>query len=276
MSSNIRMMSVDEVKGYMDGHGPEEYTLLDVRQPAEYERGHLPGARLVPLSELSDRLEEIRSDKPVIAYCASGGRSMAASSLLEGQGYGDVINMVGGFSAWEGSAAFGPMRLGMHGFTGRETPQEVVRKAFAMECRLQEFYVLRADMAETEERIELFMELAGFEDRHKDVLHTLYGRLTGELPDYEAFEAEILAGADGMVEGGVDIQTFLDKHAEAFEGDLGILHFASMVEAQAMDYYLRWAARAELGETRETLELLAREEKAHLKLLARHMDELSE
>ncbi|WP_419784829.1 rhodanese-like domain-containing protein [Pseudodesulfovibrio sp.] len=276
MAKSIRMMGVEEVRAYLDGHKPEEYSLLDVRQPGEYEHGHLPGASLVPLSELPDRMDEISKDKPVIAYCASGGRSMAAASLLEGQGFDPVINMVGGFSAWEGSEAFGPMDLGMHAFTGKETSEDVVLMAFAMECRLQEFYVLRADLGETEERIELFMELAGYEDRHKDVLHTLYGRLTGELPDYDAFEVKALAGASDMAEGGTDLQSFLEMFPGAFDGDLGILEFASMVEAQAMDYYLRCAARAEQDETRDTLQLLAREEKAHLKMLARHMDRLAE
>nr|NIS61430.1 sulfurtransferase [Pseudomonadota bacterium] len=44
------------------------YTLLDVREPEEYEEGHIPGAVLIPLSELPDRLSEIDSQKPVLAY----------------------------------------------------------------------------------------------------------------------------------------------------------------------------------------------------------------
>ena len=270
------MMSVDQVRAFMDEHKPEDYALLDVRQPGEYEASHLPGARLLPLPELPDRMDEVPRDRPVIAYCASGGRSMAAAGLLQGQGFGGVANMVGGMSAWNGDHAFGPVDLGMDAFTGRETPAQVVLAAFAMESQLQSFYVLRADLAETEERIELFMELAGYEDRHKDMLHTLYGKITGETPVYDAFEAMALDGSSGLGEGGVDLSAFLEAHADAFDGDQGVLHFAAMVEAQALDYYLRCAARAEDGDTRATLELLAREEKAHLKVLGRHMDQFAE
>lgn len=48
--------------------GADEVTLLDVRQPNEYRQGHIPGAVLIPLPQLSDRLKEIDSEKPVLIY----------------------------------------------------------------------------------------------------------------------------------------------------------------------------------------------------------------
>ena len=276
MTQSIEMKSVDQVREYLDGHRPDDYTLLDVRQQWEYEEGHLPGARLIPLTELPDRIGEIPDDRPVVAYCASGGRSMAASALLEGQGFSEIINMVGGFMAWNGYEAFGPMELGMVAFTGTETPREIVLKAYAMEGSLQDFYVLRADLAETAERIELFMELAGYEDRHKDVLLELYSRLTGETVGHDEFERMASKAVQGLCEGGIDIAAFLDEYGEAFDGDHGVFQFAAMIEAQALDYYLRCAARAEKDDARDTFQLLAREEKAHLRLLGNHMDRLGE
>jgi rhodanese-related sulfurtransferase/rubrerythrin len=276
MTQSVEMMNVDQVREYLDAHKPDDYTLLDVRQAWEYEEGHLPGARLIPLTELPDRMGEVPEDRPVVTYCASGGRSKAASALLEGQGRSNVINMVGGFMAWQGNQAFGPMELGMVVFTGSETPAEVVLKAYAMESSLQDFYVLRADLAETEERIGLFMELAGYEDRHKDVILELYSRLTDEAVGHDELERMASGMANGLGEGGVDISAFLDKYGEAFDGDHGVLQLAAMVEAQALDYYLRCAARAERDDTRDTLELLAREEKAHLRLLGKHMDQMGE
>lgn len=272
MPDGVTNMTTDEARAYIDGHKPDEFTLLDVRQDWEYEEFHLPGARHIPVVELADRLDEVDPHKPVIAYCAAGGRSMAAASLLQGQGYNEVINMVGGAMAWQGHTAFGPMDLGMIEFTGTETPEEVVCKAYAMEHALQSFYVLRADMAETLERIELFMELASFEDRHKDVLVNLHNKLTGEAVDAEAYERDHCCLGTGLGEGGVDLQTFFEEHAEAFDPDQGILQLAVMIEAQALDYYLRCALRTENPDTEDVLQLLAREEKAHLKLLGRFMD----
>jgi len=270
--SQVALLNTEQVKTFMDGHKPDEYVLLDVRQEWEYEEFHIPGAQLIPLVELPDRLGEIDRDKPVIAYCAVGGRSAAAAALLEGQGYEDVTNMVGGVMAWQGHVAFGPMELGMIEFTGKETPVEVVLKAYAMESGLQRFYVRRADMAETLERIELFMELAGFEDRHKDTLFNLYAKIVGEKVDRATFEQIAFDSTGFVAEGGVEVEAFLEEHGEAFDDEQGVLQFATMVEAQAFDYYLRCARQSEYSESVEVLQLLAREEKAHLKLLGKFMD----
>lgn len=271
--STITQMTPDEARKFMEGSKPDSYTLLDVRQEVEYEQDHIPGARLVPLSELPDRFDELDKARPLLVYCASGGRSMAAAGLLQGQGFEDVNNLVGGISAWEGEGAFGPMELGMIAFTGAESPAEVILKAYAMENVLQVFYVQRADMAETMERIELFMRLAGFEDKHKDVLYELYTRTAEEVMSRDEFEEMALRNASDMAEGGVPVSEFMDRFPGAFDDDRGVLELASMVEAQALDYYLRCALRAKSDDTRDVLQLLAREEKAHLKLLGKYMDE---
>lgn len=273
MTNAFRDRTVDQVREFIDRHKADSFQLIDVRQNWEYEQGHLPGANNIPLPLLADNMSEFSRDMPVIVYCASGGRSRAASMLFEGQGFGDVTNMVGGFMAWNGDYAFGAMELGMGVFTGAETPTEAIFKAYAMEDALQGFYLSRADLAETRERIELFAELAGFEDKHKDTLYTLYTRQQGAELSREAFEeAAVLSDDQALLEGGATIDDFLAEHPGAFDDDHGILQLASMIETQAMDYYLRCAARAELEETAELFRLLAREEKAHLKLLGKFMD----
>jgi len=58
----------EKVRQFMKGKTPDQYNLVDVRQPKEYERGHLPGAKLIPLGELKDRLSEVDPNKPTIIY----------------------------------------------------------------------------------------------------------------------------------------------------------------------------------------------------------------
>ncbi len=58
----------EKIRQFMKEKNPDEYNLVDVRQPKEYEREHLPGAKLIPLGELKDRLSEIDPDKPTIVY----------------------------------------------------------------------------------------------------------------------------------------------------------------------------------------------------------------
>ena len=64
----VNSMDTNEARAFMKQHREGTYTLLDVRQPTEYEKGRIPGARLIPLPELPNRLKELDPDKPVIAY----------------------------------------------------------------------------------------------------------------------------------------------------------------------------------------------------------------
>jgi rhodanese-related sulfurtransferase len=66
--SRVKTMDADEVRRWLDEKPEGSYTLLDIREPEEYEEGHIPGAVLMPLSELPDRLSEIDPQKPVLTY----------------------------------------------------------------------------------------------------------------------------------------------------------------------------------------------------------------
>ena len=64
----VKSMSAEKVREYLQDKKPEEYNLIDVRQPSEYERDHIPGARLMPLNDLSDQVKNLDREKPTIAY----------------------------------------------------------------------------------------------------------------------------------------------------------------------------------------------------------------
>ena len=64
----VKSMDTEEAKAYMAEHEEGSFTLLDVRQPGEYENSRIPGATLIPLPELADRLGELDPDKPIIPY----------------------------------------------------------------------------------------------------------------------------------------------------------------------------------------------------------------
>lgn len=75
-------------------------TLLDVRTPGEYSRGHIEGFRNIPVDELREHLEEIEKNKPVYVICQSGLRSYIATRILEGSGY-KAYNFSGGFRFYD-------------------------------------------------------------------------------------------------------------------------------------------------------------------------------
>jgi hydroxyacylglutathione hydrolase len=74
--------------------------VVDVREPWEYRQGHVPGARLIPLGQLSSRLNELDPQHPVAVICASGNRSQSAAALLGQKGFKTVYNILGGTGAW--------------------------------------------------------------------------------------------------------------------------------------------------------------------------------
>jgi len=74
---------------------------LDVREPDELERGSVAGAASVPLGDLPGAVGTLPSGRPLVAYCASGLRSTTAASILERAGVGPVVNLKGGYGAWQ-------------------------------------------------------------------------------------------------------------------------------------------------------------------------------
>ncbi len=64
----VRSMTAEEARAFMKDKNPDDYHLVDVRQPKEYERGHLAGARLIPIGELHKRIGELDRAKPAITY----------------------------------------------------------------------------------------------------------------------------------------------------------------------------------------------------------------
>ncbi len=77
--------------------------VLDVRTPAEFAAGHIPGAHSIPVDELEDRLGELPPrDRTLLVTCAAGGRSTAACEVLAERGWTRMLNLAGGMHAWAG------------------------------------------------------------------------------------------------------------------------------------------------------------------------------
>ncbi len=64
----VSSMTAEEVRRFLHDHDSEDYNLIDVRQPKEYERGHIPGASLIPLGNLQERIQDLDRTKPTVVY----------------------------------------------------------------------------------------------------------------------------------------------------------------------------------------------------------------
>ncbi len=79
----------------------EKKAVVDIRTAAEWEKGHIEGAANIPLNQLPNRLKEVPKSLPVVVHCQGGYRSMIANSLLEKSGWTNVLDLSGGYAAWE-------------------------------------------------------------------------------------------------------------------------------------------------------------------------------
>lgn len=93
----MKEVTVQELKNLIDGN--EEFQLIDVREPFEYEVSNLNGVN-IPLAGIIIESDKISKDIPVIIQCRSGKRSAQAVMLLEQQGFTNLSNLVGGILAW--------------------------------------------------------------------------------------------------------------------------------------------------------------------------------
>ena len=92
--------SVEEVHGALESG--EDVTVIDVREPYEWEAGHIPGARLIPRGTPEDRSAEELPDRGrrIVVHCNAGGRGALAAKTFMKMGYTNVANLEGSPNAW--------------------------------------------------------------------------------------------------------------------------------------------------------------------------------
>ncbi len=97
--STNKKITVDEYEQHLN----ENTTVIDVRTPLEFQSGHIDEAINIDISnsDFSQRIEALDKDEPVIVYCAVGGRSARAASILQEKGFKTIYDLEGGISSWQ-------------------------------------------------------------------------------------------------------------------------------------------------------------------------------
>jgi len=95
----MQEITATQLKAKMDAG--EDFQLIDVRQPDEFAFAKIEGAKLIPLGEILQRMDEIDPNRETIVQCKAGGRSAMAIQALERAGFqGEMKNLKGGITAW--------------------------------------------------------------------------------------------------------------------------------------------------------------------------------
>jgi rhodanese-related sulfurtransferase len=99
-SGNVQALAKEITPAEASQYQKDGALMLDVREPDEWNAGHIPGAVLVPLGDLPSRLNEVPKDKEIVVVCRSGNRSATGRDTLLNAGYPKVTSMSGGMNQW--------------------------------------------------------------------------------------------------------------------------------------------------------------------------------
>jgi len=97
---NVKNLTAEEANKLINEN--KEVIILDVRTKGEYSSGHIQGAKLIPSSEIASRVSELEKyvNKPILVYCASGGRSPGAVQILVRNNFTEIYHLSRGISSW--------------------------------------------------------------------------------------------------------------------------------------------------------------------------------
>ena len=196
-----------------------------------------------------------------------------AAQMLSGLGFKEVYNLKGGMMGWEGLQTSGPAELNMDLVRGDETPAEMVRLSYSLENGLQIFYRNLQERTENKAIEILFSKLVQIEENHKKRLIDLYKKIEPSDKDLESLESD---SGQGIMEGGFNIEAFTQQNEPFLDTSHHVIDLAMMLETQALDLYLRFSQKTENPDTKEVLFKLPEEEKAHLAMLGRWLEEKPE
>lgn len=99
MTASFEHLDPATLKGWLDAGQP--LTLVDIRDPLSYSRGHIPGSRHLDNASVGDLLDEAPRERTLVVVCYHGHSSQQAATWLAGQGFERVYSLDGGFVDWE-------------------------------------------------------------------------------------------------------------------------------------------------------------------------------
>ena len=266
----IATMNVDQAKEWFIGNKGSEFIILDVRQPEEYRSGHLPGAVFIPLPDLINKVGGLDHAKPIIAYCRSGNRSRAAAAFLLSYGFSKVYSMDGGITAWNGQVATGSYNEGLSMLEGRETAEELISLAMALEEGSRMFYVNVEELTLDTEAKNVLKTIAEAEEKHKTQILQAYKLITGENLTDDILNREPLRG---IMEGGVRIDEVVSFLKGPDKTLLDILEVSMQLEINSLDLYIKILRNIEDAGAKKVFDILIEEEKNHLSKLGKLLGE---
>jgi rubrerythrin/rhodanese-related sulfurtransferase len=269
----IETMTVDELKQFTMEHKEQEYLLVDVREPEEYEVEHIPVAKLVPVMDLELGRAELDAADHAIFYCRSGNRSMRGATVAAAQDLGikKIYNLTGGIGAFQGRKLSDAPNL--KAFTGDETLSQLLLRAMDLEKAADKLYGALAEHLAGTPVEALVRKLEEGEEGHA---RAIYGMLKRVSPQPLLPFEQIYAQLDGRVlESGEPLVKLVAWLTSAQADRAAILELALDLELKAYDMYRNLAAKTDDPELEKAFYDLAQHEQRHASTVARGIGEMA-
>lgn len=261
----IEALSPRQLRQFIQEHHEKAYQLIDVRQPGEYEQDHIPGALLLPLPTLIQNLDVLAMDKDLVFYCRSGGRSMAAATMVEEEKshQGRLFNLRGGMMAWDGAVAHDIPQVQL--FDG-QMGSAMLKTAMNLEKGALRFYNHVLERFADRPWAALFGRLAKAETAHARIV---YRFLQERAEAVDSFEVMFEGLSGEVLEGGLSLASALERVSAIREAVcIRLIELALKIEYSAYDLYRSMAEQAAEGEAQTAFLELAQAEKAHMRALS--------
>lgn len=273
-SPDIQVQSIfaDDLNDYMKSHREQDYLLIDVREPIEYELGHVPGAKPIPLGRFEARISELDSDRELLLYCAGGARSRVAAALLAASGLKPraIINVEGGFSAWDGKPLQDLPRV--KAFDGLTGLPQILTAAMNLEKGAWRLYAALLERHPSSPFAETATALVKLEREHARVVHRLLSRHSrgGAPTDFDRVFAEL---SGDILESGEALEPALARaESVALQPCVAFAELALDIEYHAYELYRTLSDQNRDPEEKATFLTLAEQEKGHIRLISSRLE----
>jgi len=270
----FKNLTAEELRKLRETQPEKSYLLIDVRQPSEYEQGHIPGARLMPLPEVETGLFTLPSDRDLIFYCQNGGRSQWAASLAgEGEvSEKTVYNLMKGLLGWEGKILPGYPKVQI--FEKDQNFEQLLKTAMDLEKGAWRFYRYVMERYPDDPIRPVLEQVSIAEKAHAILIYRFWQKFQKTPPAFDRLYQDLKGN---ILEGG---QSFEDAcgllEDAAHQGSPAVIDLAMTIEYSAYDLYRAMAEHAKNAETGSTFLSIAQAEKAHMRALTRALKMSSE
>jgi rhodanese-related sulfurtransferase/rubrerythrin len=261
-------LNADDLATLMETQDETTYMIIDVRQPQEYDHGHIPGAMFLPLLELESKLFDLPSNQNLIFYCSNGGRSLAAATLAIDAEITQqkVYNLTGGILNWYGQTLSGYPRIRV--LDDSEAIGARLYSVMNLEKGAWRYYHTIASRYPAAPWVDTFKSLSQAETAHAAAVYALWSSRTDNPPSFEQLFDDL---AGDIIESGEPLEKVLNRieSPEPEELCLRLIEISLLIEVQAYELYRIVADRSSNSDDRDTLYHLAQAEKAHIRVLTK-------